>query len=461
MFFLQRQNCFRRFFNNWSTISLENDLTVHHNRRSTLLAVSKEKLIQKKNEYIQSFTVHGLTKICTGTKAESVFWLIMLLLGLALSVYVVYRLVSKYLQFEIYTEVSETVTTKNFFPAITFCDYQLLVAAYFSYCGQYIAKPYKNPALHCSLSSFKQNIFTSNTKSKVNISNSSFFNITECTTWGSKECKNDKYIRMLKKLNNVCFTWNYNGDLHDAYSHAFLQFEVKDTKRHSYIVAMIHDPRVTEFEMTNRVILEPKKHYEFRILKTVFKRLPSPYPSNCTSKKPNDIFPGKYTRFTCLESLGYINAFKTCGDVFDYHREYIPKDLYRKYKRNRSIAEISKCLKEVGTKKVEASMDCPFPCDEIQLLTTSSSHGMHGKEDGNRTKYRVDIQYHNVDSYKVFEEKVLFSWDQVVSEVGGLLGLVIGASVISVIEILAYFYLCCIQKCEDYYEKKNRVIIIN
>ena len=79
--------------------------------------------------------------------------------------------------------------------------------------------------------------------------------------------------------------------------------------------------------------------------------------------------------------------------------------------------------------------------------------------------YRLHIQYQNVDAYKVFSERQLHTWDQIAGEVGGFLGLIIGASFISIIEIFAYFMLCLLHKlvhggegktdCEGYKETMN------
>ena len=68
----------------------------------------------------------------------------------------------------------------------------------------------------------------------------------------------------------------------------------------------------------------------------------STYPlpcSNCTpGHTPSDIFAGRYTRRTCLESINYINMLKHCGDVLDYHKKLIPQDMLNKYqRRNQSI----------------------------------------------------------------------------------------------------------------------------
>ena len=68
------------------------------------------------------------------------------------------------------------------------------------------------------------------------------------------------------------------------------------------------------------------------------------------------------------------------------------------------------------------------------------------KKDGDETVYRIGLQYQNVDSYRLIEEKQLYGWDQILGEIGGLAGLVLGASIISLLEIFAFLLICFLQK---------------
>ena len=66
--------------------------------------------------------------------------------------------------------------------------------------------------------------------------------------------------------------------------------------------------------------------------------------------------------------------------------------------------------------------------------------------DGKEEVFRVSIQYQNPDSYKIIEEKQLYGWDQILGEIGGLVGLMLGASMISLVEIFTYIVLCILHK---------------
>ena len=404
----------------------------------------KEQIDSKKKEFVQSFTVHGLSRIFTGSRTESIFWSTIVLFGIAISSFVIYGLVCKYYRYEIYTEVSAKVTNENTFPSITFCDHNFMRDNYFAYCGVPLGQTHENINSSC-LKKIKDSPDIKNIiKTKNGGWSNGLFHVRKCDTWGSKLCANDKYLKSLRKHNHSCFTWNWNGDLYDPYSHAYIEFEINKTaeRKFSYMVASVHDPGVTELELTNRVFLEPSKTYQLQIKQTVLKRLPNPFPSNCTYSMSQVIFPGKYTRRTCIESLNYIEMLKHCGDTLDYPKKFIPNDLVIKYERNNSIAKTWGCMIMFSKLEVTGVSECPVPCVELELSVMSSYHELDRNKDDNKTVYRIDIQYMNVDSYRIIEEKQLYSWDQIAGEVGGFIGLVIGASFISIIEIILYLILC-------------------
>ena len=62
----------------------------------------KMKALNKKIEdYVTGFTVHGLTRVLTAPRKESVFWLISLATGLLISIIVVNGLARKYVKYEV------------------------------------------------------------------------------------------------------------------------------------------------------------------------------------------------------------------------------------------------------------------------------------------------------------------------------------------------------------------------
>lgn len=405
-------------------------------------AEKKGVIQQKKEQYIQSFTVHGVSRVFDGTRGETSFWCLIVIIGIAITSFGVYNLISKYLAYEIYTALSSKITNENPFPAITFCDNRKMISYYFSYCGKLQRMSnYPNPDAICNYLPDNPPDITNILDKKDEWSNG-YFHITKCDSWGSRKCANDMYLKSLPRHNHSCFTWNYNGNFSDTYAHATLVFNT--SLGSGEIVTAVHDHRISELELMHQVVLNSEYNYALNIRKSMIYRLPPPFPSKCTNGKPHDIFPGKYTRTTCVDSINYINILKQCGDTIDYVKRQLPTDVLLKHKQmhNKTIRETIDCMRRFSKRTVPSTNNCPVPCEELELMTMSTFHD-------SRTKgsYQVDIQLQDVDSYKVITEHQVFTWDMLAGGVGGFLGLMIGASLVSLIEILVYVFLCFVQKC--------------
>ena len=247
-------------------------------------------------------------------------------------------------------------------------------------------------------------------------------------------------------------TWNYAGNLSDLYSHAQIKFEFNPPKvRHRHkpkIIAILHDHEVSELDITRKVSIDAHKKYSIKVDKTFIKRLPAPFPSNCMNGKGSDIFPGKYSRQSCIESHNFIEMYKHCGDTIDHARAHIPAHIKEKYHRNNSIETMLSCIQSFGGREVKQEIkgaECRFPCEDLDLNIVSTTHDPD-EHDRNGTKaarweYMVSVQLQRVDTYKIMEEKELYTWDQMACEVGGFIGLIMGMSIISLVEIGAYICL--------------------
>ena len=71
--------------------------------------------------------------------------------------------------------------------------------------------------------------------------------------------------------------------------------------------------------------------------------------------------------------------------------------------------------------------------EHFSLLPSANLH--------NRYHNQFTIQYQSIDTYTVMEEKPLYRWDQLACEIGGIISVLIGMSVISVIELIVYVVL--------------------
>ena len=186
-----------------------------------------------------------------------------------------------------------------------------------------------------------------------------------------------------------------------------------------------------------------------------------PYPSKCINGgREKDLLPGIYSRRTCTETQIYKKVYEACGDTTDYMRPYM-RQAYQQDNgaltpgkfinaTHSNYTAVSKCIKRMIDQMDNNQLrgGCPFPCKELEIATFAThaemDEGYESLMDINVTKYyyQVELQLQNVDSYKIMEEKELYTWDQMACEIGGFLGLVMGASMLSMIEIIAcsWFY---------------------
>ncbi|XP_066928001.1 acid-sensing ion channel 5-like [Clytia hemisphaerica] len=422
---------------------------VQRRKFSAVLPKDKKKrdkiLKEKIDGYIDAFTVHGLTRVFKAPKREAILWMVVLCLGIFLTTIVLYKLLAKYFKYETYTEIKSVVTDKNYFPSLSICELKMLQRNYFSYCGQSMSplrdgKSSKQPCDHAKIptSAHNASMIGNQTKSWSN----GLFDVLYCYTWDSKDCNSLYHFRSNRNLNHSCITWNYQGDMTDLYGHVEIgiKFHAWDD-REPKIFASPHDPNLIEIDLTKKVNLDAHKLYEIKLVKTEVKRLPNPYPSNCSSQRVMDILPGDYSRRTCIESYKMLNAYKECGDTFDYVRPHIPEKIKTQYSKNSSVKETRACIRRAVQKEPEKGR-CPFPCRELDLGISSSYNERHGlaSQSGHNGPhewtYNVALQFQHVDYYKIMEEKALYSGNQLTCEVGGFLGLVMGASMLSFVEIL-------------------------
>ena len=406
----------------------------------------KKEHVQKKiDEYVHSFTVHPLTKIITGNRFEAAFWFTVLGFGTLLASFIIHGRISKYYHYEIHTEISSKVTSKNSFPTITFCDAQFFRNHYFSYCKENFHSRGSNENNYCQDLEVKYPEITVVTDERK--WSNGLFSVTQCATLDGKKCVNQMFLQSLQRYNHTCFSLNYRGDLHDSYGRLTIAFYIKNRNRNTAVFVYPHDPDELQMDAAKDVVLGPGKIYNIDINKSIIKRLPLPYPSNCTKEKSGDIFPGKYTRRSCLESHTYINLYKLCGDCYDYVRQYIPSKIKEKYHKKSKIKEVKNCLLEKSRVSHPSKANCPFPCESLELSVTTSFEGEnHVKPPDNITNmYLVHVQLAHVDSVRTIEEKELYSSYQMLCEIGGFVGLVIGASLISFLEVITYIVLLTVK----------------
>ena len=361
--------------------------------------------------------------------------------GVLFSAVVIGRLIDKYYKYETFTDVRRVITDKNTFPSLSVCEFNSLQSQFFTYCGKRMSLQ-ANTTRNTECGKIK-----TKSKKEKSVGNKTGnwmnekFEVSSCKSWGKiEDCNSDLYLK--SRMNGACFTWNHAGNFYDTYyGHLELSFKYlqknKDPKQPPPVIVIIpHDPEITEVDLTKKVTLDAHKKYEITIAKTHLLRKPHPY-SKCMSQAGSselDVFPGAYSRRTCMETYKMMEAYKKCGDIFDYFKSFLPESIKRQYHQNKTVGDVTNCI--ARNINVDPPKDlCPFPCKELSLTFSTSTNDKVTSLDP--WSYQIEMQLDNVDSYTILEEQPLYSAEQMSAEIGGFLGLVVGASLLSVIELLA------------------------
>ena len=391
-------------------------------------------LNQRINDYIDGFTIHGLTKVFRSQRKEALVWLFFISVGIIFASVVIGRLITKYYKFETYTDVRRIITDRNTLPSLSICDFEALQGEYFSYCNRSIGVT-KGNGIPCNRSAFRNDVDINN----VGVHNGKWsnlkFEVSFCVSWdaNSRGCVSSK--NFTSRMNGACMTWNYDGTFHDDYGHVEMQFKLKRNTTRTTVVVVPHDPEITEIDVTKKITIEAGAKYEITVGKTLLVRKAEPY-SKCqesAGSRDLDVFPGAYSRRTCIITYKQMAIFKECGDIFDHIRSFLPQETIQMLQQNKTIKEVQECIRRNFVKiKGPPKEICPFPCSEMSLRISPHSYK---RDDAKEGIYDLELQLESVDSYTLMEEQPIYSLEQLSAEIGGFLGLVVGASLLSFIEM--------------------------
>ena len=178
-------------------------------------------------------------------------------------------------------------------------------------------------------------------------------------------------------------------------------------------------------------------------------RKPKPFPSNYTYKTKEHKFPGLYSQVVCHYFTPEISMYKRNITTKSFGRYYIPNDIMNKP----SIKQNS----------------CPLTCEkttfDIQSLIDGSNErycnitlgdGNPGPKcvpiNQNKTiifsKFSLSIQNQHQQIYTTIEERELYSFSEMLAEIGGFIGLLVGASCMSLLEFIVYYILLALKRLQ-------------
>ena len=431
----------------------------------------QERELDRVKEDVESLTVHGIPRaISAKSKCARILWLslsILAVLGLSTTVF---KSLSGYFRREITIKTTLRQNRVLPLPAITFCN------------TKYVFDYFKSVP---SLQSFPKNCSSKGDMHFSNEANNISFNIGCQMFFGEVSAElflinqiAEKTFRFPDNFTFVpnrypCFTFNrnslsvqkaegeengikillYNTEFKGPRFH-HTSGSVRDETRG--ISVWLHDPN-QKIPFGDRVTLLPGFQTHISVRKNIVKKKQHPYPSKCSESGPDQssIYPGKNIMRMCYASCFYKAMYKLCHGVMPSVRAFMHAP---EYPIHDNSARFWACLTGNQSSIDYTKCECRPHCyEEVYKLTVSRStwpqnwqtrsfarliKGVEEKElnlsaEEIRDRLIKVVIYYEDFMETIYEEIPLYNILSIVSDLGGQMGLFLGASLLSLAEIVA------------------------
>ena len=229
------------------------------------------------------------------------------------------------------------------------------------------------------------------------------------------------------------------------------------------VFVKVHPQDVFPYPANDWLAVEPGTQTQISIEQKIILRKQKPYKSECVNRDEDLIYPGRYHVNNCLQSCYHLKLYDSCG-IVEASVLYHLKQKGKKFPSlPRNIAENpAACGLEFYANLTANKVfcDCPLPCYEETFKLTATSSRWPSEADTpyynqvlskvlNRTNLSKDFIYSNFLQLKVYFKSL--SYQKVMETpammpctltagIGGSLGLFIGASFFSILELLTFIF---------------------
>jgi len=182
-------------------------------------------------------------------------------------------------------------------------------------------------------------------------------------------------------------------------------------------------------------------YYRFELSKKIKKRLPPPY-SNCTANSTeNSKLGGAYTVHKCTHQCILKHTENKCKAIPAFYQSYFEHQ--HKLQKDKQAED---CVREVvkNTSVEKTCYDkCAIPPCSEEIFHAVMTHT--AKTDLSHT-LDLDFLFPSLSETRIVEYPE-YTWQELFSKFGGMLGLMTGASVLSFFEIFIYIALFVSERC--------------
>ena len=434
--------------------------------------------------YFQELSLHGWPKVFSAAcKSRKAIWFLFCCVSLGGFIEFTSRIISSYSKMETFltTKVSPVASLRM--PAVTFCNTQHFIDETMELSDSFIPAYQELPP---TCSNYSSSDF-------LNHMNQHFFNVG-CKLFMAKSRNStmafNRYnfdISFPRDFSFVpsfwpCYKLNKNGNIIQTVGGErrglklilfFNETEKDDIANppqnvhlidyRSGIFANVHDQQY-EIGKFEGIPLSPGFHTYIRLRKIISKRQRSPFLSNCYEDSDNlydKAIPGKHTIINCLLTCELNMIYKRCGSVKSVAGPFVNKLLYPE-KFNLSIAEFNLCVIDAMKVTSREACDCRLPCEQTEYETQTTYQtwpqswelqrlrpilsrvtGIQEKDIDVEMlrKHLLQVSIYFPDIIEtVITEEVAYGIEKAISDFGGQMGMFLGASFLSLIEIILIIY---------------------
>ena len=444
------------------------------------------KMISK--NYFESTTTHGLSRIYSASSIYiRCFWLAIFLVVFGLLVSTITRLVLKTTEYNVVTNVQTKFYPGLQFPAITFCNGN-------PFRESEIKKIYPQNKSKSGSKEFNEEMqiilgqLNDSSLYKVGHPREIFLmkGMDGCFFQNEKCNLTKDFLRLTSPTTGNCFTYKSKDRVQRRASSEAGLFATLNINQFDYAKefplsssagakVMVHHSDEA-FPETKAIHLVPGTLTDIKIEKKVIKRLKDPYPDNCsdaTSMKEAHGIPLRYSIELCQFVCYLDTQAESCGCVTPLFASTLKDALsafgvsVNQNATNYKIAVTPSQIKctsqfEEMFESGKITCNCPPPCVEEQFKITVSSSMWPPLNRASYYLYQlqtvhfhekifqdwtVENLYQNILAVNIYykdftietvEQKPAYTLDDFASDLGGQLGLWIGASIFSAFELGGY-----------------------
>ena len=392
------------------------------------ISLRKHQLACIQKSYSEAFSMHALTRIIYSGWKERVLWLLLFLSAVIGLGYMSREIIKEFHDKDVRTEVRMEQLEKQTWPAITFCAHDKILQH---------TDCYKN----VSVSGIGGDICSHNIR-PLNVSD----------FWQNI----DAHVEEM----HGCIVLNRNGTLvHQGKLKRGLEITVTDPNDSKYsgsISVYFRDVHIASNsshafhlqETDYRGAALPPGYHDFLLETTVIEKLGSPFRSVCTKEQSiYDRHQSRYSYNACMDRCVAITTKEKCGDVLPLFQDYVAAAAENEAKNQSQIIE---CLRDHQNDYLKKSdflkgCDCKQPCKQTLYKVSYTPREIWAPEIRNN-KWVITIQF-KINLVNMIKEYRLVSKEELISQIGGLGGLFLGMSLLSLIEVLFYAIISIIKGC--------------